>query len=301
MNIRITSNPSDPNQFRWIDIVDPGFEDLKQLSTDYAILDSTIQDCMEPYHLPKYENYENYDFIMLRAIDPLHLPEASDVNELTRKIALIFGDNYLITIHRASFPFLDAIQDKYKKTITSFNSEKKLPICIEIMNQAFNSYDPLIDQSLEFINSLEQDSKIILKKVFKVKKQASSLKRLLRLSHEICVKFIADATTDSIHLIQNLKEDLENTIFFAEDLNEGIHHYLNLHLSIQSQRTNETMRIMAIFSAFFMPITFIVGLYGMNFKNMPELEWQFGYPLSLLLMLASTVAIFIWFKKNKWL
>jgi magnesium transporter len=121
------------------------------------------------------------------------------------------------------------------------------------------------------------------------------------LSHEICVKFIADAPTDSRHLIQNLKEDLENTIFFAEDLNEGIHHYLNLHLSIQSQRTNETMRIMAIFSAFFMPITFIVGLYGMNFKNMPELEWQFGYPLSLLLMLASTVAIFIWFKKNKWL
>jgi magnesium transporter len=84
-------------------------------------------------------------------------------------------------------------------------------------------------------------------------------------------------------------------------LSENIHQLLTVYFSASSQRTNETMRILTIFSVFFMPLTFIVGIYGMNFKYMPELEWKAGYPAVMLLMAFVTLLIFIWFRRKKWL
>jgi magnesium transporter len=301
MNIRTTSSHSDSGTIRWIDIVDPGINDLKTIAAEYGILDSSLQDCLEPYHLPKFEKHTHYTFIILRMIDPHHPQGAFDVTDLTRKIAIFIGSDYILTIHRSKITFIDHLQTSIENNPASgakFNFGKVLN---SILNQVIGSYDPLIDQSLEYINSIEQESKSILKKVFRIKKQASTIKRLLRLTHEVCVKLAADIDPQFKTNVNDVKEDLENTIYFAEDLNEGIHHYLSLHLSMQSQRTNETMRIMAIFSAFFLPITFIVGLYGMNFKNMPELDWSYGYAFSLLLMLGSSIAVFIWFKRNRWL
>lgn len=301
MITQITSNLSNGHQFQWIDIGDPTPEDLEKISLEFDIHQISLQDGLEPYHLPKYERHEDYIFIILRAIDQTRPADTSDVNELTRKVAIFLGKEFLITMHRSDIPFIQSLRTKWAKRLPDYRGDPKLHICLDILSHGFNSYDPPIDESLELLNSFEQDSGDHLKKVYKMRKQASTIKRLLRLSHDICVKLNSDCDHHTRIYVHDLKDDLENTIFFSDDLNESINHFINLQLSLQSQRTNETMRIMAIFSAFFMPITFIVGLYGMNFKFMPELEWQHGYLFSLILMLASSIVIFIWFKKKKWL
>jgi magnesium transporter len=84
-------------------------------------------------------------------------------------------------------------------------------------------------------------------------------------------------------------------------LSDNIHQLLNIYFSASSQRTNETMRILTIFSVFFMPLTFIVGIYGMNFEFMPELGWKMGYPGVMGLMAVVTLLIYIWFKRKRWL
>ncbi len=76
---------------------------------------------------------------------------------------------------------------------------------------------------------------------------------------------------------------------------------MNIYISFSSQKTNEVMKILTIFSVFFMPITFIVGIYGMNFDYMPELSKRWGYPIVLLIMAVVTVIIYQWFKRKKWL
>ncbi len=301
MITQITSNLSNGHQFQWIDIGDPTPENLEKISVEFDIHRISLQDSLEPYHLPKYERQDDYVFIILRAVDPSRPPDSCDVNEFTRKVAIFLGKEFLITIHRSDIPFMRALREKWSKRLPEYRGDPKLHLCLDILSQGFNSFDPPIDSAIELLNSFEQGSKVHLEKVYQLRKQASAIKRLLRLSHDICVKLNSDCDQQSRIYVQDLKEDLENTIFFSEDLSESIHHFINLQLSLQSQRTNETMRIMAIFSAFFMPITFIVGLYGMNFKFMPELEWEHGYSFSLLLMLSSSIAIFIWFKKKKWL
>jgi magnesium transporter len=84
-------------------------------------------------------------------------------------------------------------------------------------------------------------------------------------------------------------------------MSENANHLLNIYFNISSQRTNETMRVLTIFSVFFMPLTFIVGIYGMNFHNMPELGWKWGYPLTLATMAVVTIIIYLWFRRKKWL
>ncbi|MGE8378233.1 MAG: CorA family divalent cation transporter, partial [Sphingobacterium sp.] len=86
-----------------------------------------------------------------------------------------------------------------------------------------------------------------------------------------------------------------------ENLSENVAQLLNVFFNISSNHTNEIMRILTIFSVFFMPITFVAGVYGMNFKNMPELEWYYGYPIAMAIMVAISMAIYLWFKRKGWL
>jgi len=102
-------------------------------------------------------------------------------------------------------------------------------------------------------------------------------------------------------LLQNVKDDTHRLMFIAEQLSENVNHLLNLHVSLTSNRTNEVMRVLTVFSVFFMPITFIVGVYGMNFRYLPELEMQYGYFYVWLLMLGITAVLFIWFKRKGFL
>jgi magnesium transporter len=82
---------------------------------------------------------------------------------------------------------------------------------------------------------------------------------------------------------------------------EDVTNLTNLHLSFSAQRTNDVMKILTIFSVFFMPLTFIVGVYGMNFQFMPELRQKWAYPAVLLIMALVTVAVYLWFRRKKWL
>jgi magnesium transporter len=74
---------------------------------------------------------------------------------------------------------------------------------------------------------------------------------------------------------------------------------LNSYHSVNSKKTNDTIKLLTVFSAFFLPLTFIVGIYGMNFENMPELTWKYGYFMALFMMVIISVFIFIWFRKRK--
>lgn len=301
MITQITSNPSNRHPFKWIDLVDPSAGEIAQISEEFGIHRISLNDCLEPYHLPKYEQHEDYVFIILRAVDPDRHPDVTDVNQLTRKVAVFLGKNFLLTIHRKDLPFMKSLREKWGKRLSAYSGDPRLHLCLDILNTGFNTFDPPIDAALTLLSTFEQEDTAHLGKVYLLRKQASTYKRLLRLSHDICVKLNADSDQKSRIYVQDLREDLENSLFFAEDLNESIHHFLNLQLSLQAQKTNETMRVMAIFSAFFMPITFLAGVYGMNFKYMPELEWTHGYSFSILLMILCSAIIFIWFKRKKWL
>jgi magnesium transporter len=100
---------------------------------------------------------------------------------------------------------------------------------------------------------------------------------------------------------QDLRDIYSRTNTLFRNIGENTAQLLSVYFNIESNHTNEIMRTLTIISVFFMPLTFIVGVYGMNFKYMPELDWRIGYPAVWLLMLVVSILIYIWFKRKRWL
>ncbi len=133
-----------------------------------------------------------------------------------------------------------------------------------------------------------------------LKRRSLVFKRILFLTHEVIAKY-AKLTSRRDPFTQDLMDSISFFSFLAEELHENVTSLLNLHLSLSSHHTNEVMRFLTIFSVFFMPLTFIVGVYGMNFEYMPELKLHYGYLVTWLIMLLTVFGIYLWFKHKKWL
>jgi magnesium transporter len=139
----------------------------------------------------------------------------------------------------------------------------------------------------------------LLKNLYRIKRKVSVNRRILTLTKDIINKLEVENRKNAMFREMSDTYVQQDTIY--DQLNDDINNVLQLYLSISSQKTNEVIRVLTIFSVFFMPLTFIVGIYGMNFHYMPELEWKFGYLFSILIMIAVTVIIYLWFKKKDWL
>jgi magnesium transporter len=297
--------------FRWIDVVNPSLKDLQRLADDFGLHKTSVRDCLQPEHLPKYENQGTVRYVMIRHYDANHTEDATDITDLTRKVALFISEHFLITIHRKDTDLIKDLREKWKARFEAYPTNPRSHLVIDLVHEAIESFDLPLDQCFERVEKLEEfafgmnKQKLDLSKMYNLKRQSSAFKRLLWLTSDVVKRFAIDSEAKvdekSRPYLIDIRDDLENTIFYVDDLNESLNQLLNLYMGQESQRTNEAMRVLTVFSAFFMPATFIVGVYGMNFHNMPELSWHYGYYASLVLILAISVFIFIWFKRKKWL
>ncbi|MBY0462997.1 MAG: magnesium transporter CorA [Alphaproteobacteria bacterium] len=289
------------NGFEWLDIIEPSNEEFKELATRYHLHPALVDDCLDPGHLPKFERMPNYSFILFRICSKDDTPEVENFQDLTSTIAIFFCKKFILTIHLKK-------QSLFERVIASM--EEKMPSSSrDLLNiliaSCLNTYeDPIkkLEQSVNYYERmvfLKPKDEPLLKGVYYLKREIDLLKQMLILSYDIIDKLDSKEegnveTRDTRDLFIKLQ-----SMLIAKS--ENINHLLEIYFSVSSQRTNETIRVLTIFSVFFMPMTFIVGIYGMNFEIMPELKWKFGYPGVLLLMAVVNVLIYFWFKKKKWL
>jgi magnesium transporter len=288
------------NGFEWLDITGPSSEELMQLAKKYNLHPSLVKDCLQPDHLPKYERMDNYSFIIFRVHLANDHPEADSVQELTSKIAIFYSERYIITIHRKKLPTIDLLvelmkEKKFKNKEHLFNS--LISECLKTYGQYVNKLSEAVDHYEEII-FLKPKEFLSLRGLYHLKRKIDVLRRMLLLSSEIIDAI--DYEEGNVYTRETRDQYVQLHNIF-DSLSENIHQLLNIYFSTSSQRTNETMRVLTIFSVFFMPLTFIVGIYGMNFEFMPELRSKVGYPAVMVVMAVVTLLIYIWFKKKRWL
>jgi magnesium transporter len=280
--------------FKWIDIENPIKEDLEKINKDLGLNYYLIKDSLEKGHLPKYEKNYKVEFYIFRAYTSdikLHIDE---VGEMSNKIAFFLYEDKLITIHRAHFNFLQIHEEKHIKINEFF-----LRI-VKLMIDTFKK--PTIDLSnkisdIERTIFLKDHRKVLLEELYFIKSQSRILKKVLQITQSVIEQssqnFIASFQ------YQDIKDELLNLLTYNEESVENSNQLMTTYLSISDQKNNEVVRLLTIFSAFFLPLTFIAGLYGMNFKFMPELNWEWGYYFSILLMTAVVIIIYIWFRRKR--
>lgn len=298
------------NHFKWIDVVLPTQEELQRLATTYAIHLTSIRDCLQPNHLPKYEKIGDVTFLITRGYDEKAPVHASNVLDLTRKVAIFKGSDFLITVHRVDLDYLAAIREKWQAIAPDTIQHLQFQILCDILHAISSSYEMPLDTAEGMLDEIE--NKIFLRKVhglnlsfqevYLLRRKVSVYQRMLHLALDILAKInILSDIERNAPFLQDIKDDTHRLLFISEQISENVNYLINLHLSLMSNRTNEVMRVLTIFSVFFMPITFIVGIYGMNFEHMPELKWQYGYFNVWLLILGITMGLFIWFKRKGFL
>ncbi len=286
----------------WIDVTNPSEKELLELATKYTLHPNAVQDCLEPDHLPKYEETGNSSFIVLRVYDAQQASDADTIQEVTRKIAIFIIADKLITVHRTNQPLLEEIKKKY---VDAHKCNDKHELLLHILNASFLSYDSPSDKLIAEIDFYETriflKTKLpnLLKNLYHIKRKVSVIRRILTLSKEITNKVEEGFKKDAMY--REMRDNYVQQTTEYDQLNEDINNLLSLYLSISGQRTNEVIRVLTIFSVFLMPLTFIVGVYGMNFEHMPELKWEYGYLFSFGVMILVTVVIYLWFKRKKWL
>lgn len=296
----------------WIDIIDPVEADLEVLGREYGLDSAHLNDCLQPEHHPKYETSDKTEFLILRTFDPHCALNSDTTQELTRKIAIFRVPGVLITIHRTDLDILKKIRAKWADK--NLIQESLNQILFDVFYNVLISFDPPIDKSLDQLEELERSifhvegaKPFELQEAYVVKRRAFIFRRLFRSTLDVLQKVQFGKSVKST-MIQNIKEELESSLFYTEAITESTTALLNLHISLTSQRTNEAsqltnevVRVLTIFSVFLLPLNVVTGIYGMNFKHMPELEWYYGYPMALGLMAFVVIITFLWFRSHGYL
>jgi len=286
----------------WTDILDPVESELIEVSQKYNLNKYTLMDSLDPDHLPKYEEHNDTHFIIVRILQEEKTKDQT-IHSLSGKIAVFYNQEFIITIHRSAQPLIKEIRETFVDTgkITTTTG-----ITIRIVRDTLHSYEQPAMKLSDDIDVFE--SKLFLKNnfpndmieaIYYLKNKAGICKKLLLLSNEVVSSIRVEG--EDRPALRDVRDLHTKLLMLYDQVQDDANNLLNIYLSLSARKTNDVMKILTIFSVFFMPLTFIVGVYGMNFKFMPELEYKWGYPLTLLSMIIVSVIVFIWFKRKKWL
>lgn len=264
-----------------------------------------MEDILNTDQRPKIEVYDGYLFIVLKL---LRYDEQRH-DTYSEQVSIIVGEHFVLSLQETDHPLLeqvrarlhagrrirflgtdylayaiiDAIVDQYFTVIEYFGDD------IEALEETLLS-KPSPD-SLARVHHLRREMLLLRKAVWPLREVLSSLSRNdLSLISEGTRVFLRDVYDHVIHALDTI-----------ETLRELLVGMLDLYLSTVSNRMNEVMKVLTIIATLFMPLTFIAGVYGMNFEHMPELGWKWGYPATLLLMFGVVAGLLLYFRRKHWL
>ena len=299
MSVRTIHIPDEKSV--WIDMQNPTKEEREEVASKYDLDVYALSDSVEPNHLPKFEEQANMNFFIVR-LRINSTKNTVNIHQISSKIAVFYNEDFIITIHRNVLSFIDEIIEKH---INTKRLKTTSGIAIKLLREVLLSYEePLMKLSDEIS---EFEANMLLKEIpphslqhlFYLKNRANLSRKLLILTDDIL---------DSIQVKKHEKSSLQDVkdlhtklIVLYDQVLEEINSLQSIYISISAQKTNEVMKTLTIFSMFFLPLTFLVGIYGMNFKYMPELEYKWAYPACLVLMVVIALMIYLWFKRKKWL
>ena len=281
-------------------------ETIEKIGKQYDIHPLVLEDILNTGQRPKFDETEQYIFVVLMML------RFDDENQsvITEQVSLVLGKNFVISFQEnigdvfeqirdrirngkgrirkmgpdyLMYALLDAIVDGY------FIILEKLGDKIEYMeDELVNNPDKSI---LKQIHHLKREMIFLRKSVWPLRELISSLERSeSELIRESTIAYLRDLYDHTIQVI--------DTVESFRDMVAGM---LDLYLSSLSNRMNEVMKVLTIIATIFIPLTFVAGVYGMNFYNMPELHWKYGYATVIIVMLIISIGMIYYFKKKKWL
>lgn len=292
---------------KWINVIWVHNEKIiDEIGAHYGIHPLVLEDIANTTLRPKIEEYDNYLFIIIKIIYFSSETHEFEIDQLS----LIIWDDYVISFQEADnnvFKWIiERISNKKGKISRLWSDYLMYAIIDAVVDQYFFAIEQVSEKMEELEDELMLSAdKKLLNKIYSIKKEIVYLKKSIWPLREVIStlqhsenKIIKKNTSIFIRDVYNHTIQVIETVETFRDLTSGM---LELYLSSVSNKMNEIMKVLTIFSAIFIPLTFLAWVYGMNFQYMPELAMKWTYPAWWLFCIFVTILMLVAFKKKKWL
>jgi magnesium transporter len=289
--------------WEWIDVTAPTEEDLLFLHQRYHINYLLLEDTVDPNHLPKYEEVGDVKFFLTREATDLEKRTLNTISDISSKLGIFLLPSLIITTHRAKSKSINELCSELDKE--DINTVKRDELALRLALKIMKSFDDESSNLLEILDAMENEiflkntnDSVQIRRLYKVKRKSGLNTRILNMSGDWISKF---KTLDLEDVqVMDLLDKQKDVAADYDHLNAQTTNLISMFLAMSDQKANQVMKLLAIYSVYFLPITFIAGLYGMNFENMPELRQKNGYFVTLGVMISIVVVTFIYMRRKRW-
>lgn len=291
----------------WINI--DGIDDIpviEKIGKAYDLHPLILEDIVTVGQRPKFDNYERYAYIVLTMLS--YNPSNHMVE--SEQVSIVFGTNFVLSLQEKVGDLFDPIRDRIRFAKGRIRKMGADYLAYSLIDAIVDNYFGILEKIGERIDGMEDElierpTEEILRQIHSLKREMMSLRRsswplreLISAMHRDESALISSQTRVYLRDVYDHTIQIIDTIENFRDIVAGM---LDIYLSSLSNRMNAVMKVLTIIATIFIPLTFVAGVYGMNFEHMPELRWPWAYPAVLMMMLAIAGVMLAYFRRKKWL
>lgn len=298
-NITLEEAKSSKYTWFWLDMNEPTQEEIQLLTNEFHFHPLAIEDCLEYVQRPKLDYYEGYHFLILHELQKLDLEET--------EIDIFVSDHFIVTFHMHRSPIIQQVIESIHTDRRA--SKSPLHLTHRLIDELVDSYFPLMYRLEDELVDLEVDQmkkqvNNAVERLYDIRTDLSKLRRTILPTRDLLYRILNSNRFKDISEHRIYFEDIHDHLMKLSDMIEANRDLASdireSYFSLSSEKMNGIMKTLTLISSFFLPLTFIVGLYGMNFQFMPELAWKYGYLFVLVIMGIVTLLMYIFFKRKGW-
>lgn len=308
----------DTDSISWIDLQGLGNEDvLNRLGSVFHLHPLVLEDVVNVPQRPKVEYYNDQVVIITRMVMMAPTANDEDPHFTSEQLSFVLGKNYLLTVQEElNQDCLDAVRNRIRDNIGRIRYEGADYLAYSLLDAVIDAYFPVLEDYGEYIESLEDEvifdpTRQTVQKIYRIRRELMFLRRSIWPQRNALNQLIRDGSSELIGkearvYLQDCYDHVVQVLDIVETYRELTANLMDVYLSSVSNRMNEVMKTLTVISSIFIPLTFIVGVYGMNFDtttspwNMPELEAYWGYPICWAVMIGIALGLSYYFWKKGW-
>ncbi len=297
----------DTSRVSWIDIT--GLHEtgiLTQLGEHFGLHPLVMEDIVNTHQRPKIEDYDDYIFIVLRM---LYYSEEDNMIS-SEQISLILGPQYVLTFQEREGDVFEPVRERIRKAKGRIRHSGPDYLAYALIDAIVDNYFAILEKFGEQIEALEEPlledpTPSLLENIHEIKREMIFIRKAIYPLREVAAamergdsKLIKKGTTIFLRDVYDHTIQVIEAVESFRDMASGMQ---DLYLSSISNRMNDVMKVLTIIATIFVPLTFVAGIYGMNFEFMPELKWRWSYPIFWVVIGAIGGMMLSYFRKKRWI
>lgn len=292
----------------WINFV--GIHDAEAVSmtcNHFGIHSLTVEDILQLEQRPKVEDNQDYLFVVLSM---LHFDEES-LEVDVEQVSFVLGKDWIITFQEDKRDTFEPVRKRLRSGRGRIVKLKTDYLLYALMDTVVDNYFVVLEKIGDDLEEIEAEllvnsNRQLLDKLYRLKKELIKVRRAIWPIREVIMKLERDDTLKLINkntrlFFRDVYDHAVQVIDTVESYRDMANSLVDLYQSMVSNRTNDVMRVLTVISTIFIPLTFMTGVYGMNFDAMPELHWEYSYPALWGVMLLASLGLIVFFRKRRWL